>query len=114
MARCLFCDIAAGTVPCDKVYADDHVLAFRDLNPQAPVHVLVIPKRHLPGLAALTEQDGDLMGRLITVAARLGEELGLANRGYRFVINNGPEGGQTVPHLHLHLLGGRALGWPPG
>jgi len=114
MSDCLFCKIVAGTIPCDRIHEDDDVLAFHDISPQAPAHVLLIPKRHI---AALTEiQDGDayLMGRLAIVARDLCRELGLDETGYRWVINCGNDGCQSVPHLHMHLLGGRQLGWPPG
>ncbi|MFH1842144.1 MAG: histidine triad nucleotide-binding protein [bacterium] len=114
MADCLFCDIATGRIPCDEVYADADFLAFRDINPQAPTHVLIIPRRHIGSLAELTGEDSELMGKFTIVAAKLAAELGLAPNGYRWVINCGPDAFQTVPHLHLHLLGGRKLGWPPG
>lgn len=114
MADCIFCKIAAGEIPCREVYADPHVLAFNDLHPQAPVHVLLIPRRHIANLGELTPADASLAGQLQLAAARVACELGLDATGYRVVINCGREGGQTVPHLHLHLLGGRPLGWPPG
>jgi histidine triad (HIT) family protein len=114
MPNCLFCDIVAGRIPCEEVYADAEILAFRDINPQAPVHVLVIPKRHIASAADLEEPDAAIMGRLILVASRLAAELGLAEAGYRWVINCGADGGQAVGHIHLHLLGGRSMKWPPG
>jgi histidine triad (HIT) family protein len=114
MASCLFCAIARGEVPCDQVYADEEFLAFRDIAPQAPTHVLVIPRRHIPSLTDLRESDVPLMGRLNLLAARLAGDLGLAEGGYRCVVNCGEDACQSVPHLHLHLLGGRRLGWPPG
>jgi len=114
MNDCIFCKIAAGEIPCDEVYGDAEFLAFRDLNPQAPTHVLVIPRRHVSALTDLTEADTVMAGGLQVVAAKVAAQLGLAESGYRFVINCGDDGCQTVPHLHLHLLGGRALGWPPG
>ncbi len=114
MDQCLFCSIVAGTVPCKEVYSDDEVLAFRDINPQAPVHILVIPKRHLGSLVDLTDDDQAVMGRLITVASRLAADLGVADKGYRCVVNCGDDGGQAVHHVHLHLLAGRQMTWPPG
>jgi len=114
MSDCLFCAIAAGRVPCRQVHADDEIMAFHDVNPQAPTHILVIPRRHLAAPSALTEADALLAGRLALVAARLARDLGLEAGGYRWVINCGADAGQTVPHLHLHLLAGRPLGWPPG
>ena len=114
MASCLFCAIASGEVPCDQVYADEEFLAFRDIAPQAPTHVLIIPRRHIPSLTELRESDAPLMGRFSLLAARIAGELGLAEGGYRCVVNCGEDACQSVPHLHLHLLGGRRLGWPPG
>jgi histidine triad (HIT) family protein len=114
MPSCLFCAIACGEVPCDQVYADEEFLAFRDIAPQAPTHVLIIPRRHIPGMTELRESDSTLMGRLSLLAARLAGDLKLADAGYRCVINSGEDACQSVPHLHLHLLGGRRLGWPPG
>jgi len=113
MASCLFCDIAAGEVPATQVHADEDFFAFRDIDPKAPTHVLVIPRRHLSGLAELGDGDIDLVGRLLVTATRIAaaEEL---EAGYRFVINCGDDGGQTVNHLHLHILGGRPMRWPPG
>jgi len=107
---CIFCRIVAGEVPSDIVYQDEDFLAFRDISPQAPTHVLIIPKTHITSLAQLTEEQQELAGRLIIIAKKLAEKEGIAKRGYRLVINCGPEGGQLVPHLHLHLIGGRKLG----
>jgi histidine triad (HIT) family protein len=109
----LFQKIIDRQLPADIVYEDDRCLAFRDNNPQAPVHVLIIPRKVIPTHADLTEADGDLMGHLHLVAARLAGQLGIED-GYRLVVNCKDRAGQTVPHLHLHLLGGRAMGWPPG
>ena len=109
---CLFCKIIAGTIPCNKVYEDDEVLAFRDIAPQAPTHVLVIPKKHITGPAAVTEEDDSLMGRLLRAAKQVADREGLSD--YRLVCNNGAGVGQSVFHLHLHILGGRPMGWPPG
>ena len=114
MGSCLFCDIAGGHIPCNEVYGDDDFLAFSDIDPKAPSHMLVIPRRHVASLADLTETDVDLVGRLVLTATRVAAAAGLAEAGYRFVINCGEEGGQTVHHLHLHILGGRPMRWPPG
>ena len=111
---CIFCRIISGEIPSDIVYQDEEVLAFRDINPQAPVHILVIPKRHIPSLDQLTEDDLPLVGRMVAVATRLAKEEGIAESGYRLVINCGREGGQVVPHLHLHVIGGRMLSGKPG
>ncbi len=112
-ANCLFCKIVAGAIPAKRVFEDQVSLAFADINPQAPVHLLVIPKEHLAShVHAMTEHTG-LVGHLLAVAGDLARQEGLAN-GYRLVVNTGVDGGQTVEHLHLHLLGGRAMGWPPG
>jgi len=107
--ECIFCRIAAGEVPSDIVYQDEDFLAFRDVSPQAPTHVLIIPKAHITSSAKLTGGQQELAGRLIILAKNLAEKEGIAKRGYRLVINCGPEGGQAVPHLHLHLIGGRRL-----
>ena len=110
---CLFCKIVAGHIPSDRVHEDEDVIAFRDIAPRAPTHVLVIPRRHIPDAHALTESDGDLLAKLFTVVREVADAAGLEN-GYRVVTNVGPESGQTVFHLHLHLLGGRPMAWPPG
>ena len=110
---CLFCKIAAGKLPATIVYQDDEVVAFADINPQAPTHVLLIPRRHVSQTLDLTAADGPLLGRLVEAGNQIARERGLEN-GFRLVINNGPGAGQTVYHLHVHLLGGRALQWPPG
>lgn len=114
MNDCIFCKIAAGAIPSKKAYEDDRVLAFHDISPQAPVHVLVIPKKHLTSMMNLTPEDDMLLGHMFRTAQKLAEELGVAQEGFRLVFNTGVNGGQTVPHLHMHLLGGRELGWPPG
>jgi len=111
---CLFCKIARGELPANIAYRDDDVVAFHDINPQAPVHVLVMPTRHIESLLALGAGDREMVERLHAVAAQLARELGVAERGFRVVINTNREAGQSVPHLHVHLLGGRAMGWPPG
>jgi histidine triad (HIT) family protein len=114
MPDCIFCKIAAHQIPSRIVHEDDEVVAFEDVHPQAPVHILVIPKRHVARLSDLTEKDGALAERLVTTASRIAADRGIAERGYRVVINCNAEGGQTVDHLHLHLLGGRQMTWPPG
>ena len=111
---CLFCKIIAGDIPADKVYEDDHLLAFRDINPAAPTHILIIPKKHITSVAHAEEADQSLLGRLLLKANAIAEEQGLTQEGFRYVINTGKQGGQTVFHLHLHILGGRAFEWPPG
>ena len=110
----LFEKIIARQIPADIVYEDDLVLAFRDIKPHAPVHVLIIPKKVIPRIADATPADEKLLGHLMLKAAHVAEKLGLKSTGYRLVINNGPHAGESVPHLHCHILGGRALAWPPG
>ena len=110
---CLFCKIVAGEIPSDCVHEDDEIIAFRDISPQAPSHVLVIPRRHIPDFHALTDADSDLLARLFGVTRRIAENEGIEN-GYRVVTNVGPDAGQSVFHLHFHLLGGRRMTWPPG
>jgi histidine triad (HIT) family protein len=111
--KTIFKRIIDGEIPADIVYQDEQCLAFRDIHPQAPTHVLVIPKREIAGLGHITEEDSSLLGHLLTVSSQLAKDLGL-QAGYRVVINNGPTAGQTVDHLHLHILGGRPMNWPPG
>ena len=110
----IFEKIVAREIPAKIAFEDDEVIAFHDVNPQAPVHVLIVPKRVIPRLAEASESDQALLGRLILTAAKVARDLGMSESGYRVVINNGPDGGETVPHLHVHLLGKRALAWPPG
>jgi histidine triad (HIT) family protein len=110
----LFEKIVAREIPAKVVFEDDEVLAFHDVNPQAPVHVLVIPKRVIPRIAEAQQDDGALLGRLLLAAKQIAADLGLTQTGFRLVINNGHNGGETVPHLHVHLLGGRPMHWPPG
>ncbi|HEY74857.1 MAG TPA: histidine triad nucleotide-binding protein [Thermoflexia bacterium] len=113
MSDCIFCRIVRGEAPAQIIYQDEEVTAFRDLNPQAPVHVLIVPNRHIAGVAQVEPDDEPTLGRLFTVARRLAEEMGITE-GYRLVVNSGPLAGQSVFHLHLHLLGGRPFRWPPG
>jgi histidine triad (HIT) family protein len=111
---CLFCRIVAGEVPADLVHQDERCVAFRDTNPQAPVHVLVVPREHMDSLDDASQRDEAPLGHLLRVAARIANEQGLSESGYRTVINTGAGVGQSVFHLHVHVLGGRAMNWPPG
>ena len=111
---CLFCEIVAGRIPSRVVYQDETVLAFHDIRPEAPVHVLLIPKKHITSLQDLQPDEDALVGSLVRRARDLAQELGLAERGFRLVFNAGADAGYSVFHIHLHLLGGRSLGWPPG
>ncbi|MDL2219279.1 histidine triad nucleotide-binding protein [Ruminococcaceae bacterium OttesenSCG-928-O06] len=113
MQECLFCSIAKGQTDTIFLYEDDELVAFRDISPQAPFHILIVPKAHMQSAATLTEDEGSILGRVFNLAARLAAQDGYTN-GYRIVTNVGEEGGQTVPHLHFHVLAGRNLGWPPG
>ena len=110
----IFARIIAGEIPADKVYEDEHVVAFRDVNPVAPVHVLVVPRKPLVSVADASVDDAALLGRVMLAAAQVARQLGLQEAGYRLVTNVGDDGGQSVPHLHVHVLGGRGMGWPPG
>jgi histidine triad (HIT) family protein len=110
----IFEKIAAREIPAKIIFEDDDVIAFQDVNPQAPVHVLIVPKRIIPRLAVAHESDQALLGKLILTAAKVARDLGVSESGYRLVINSGPDAGESVPHLHVHLLGKRALAWPPG
>ena len=114
MSDCLFCKFTSGELQADVVYEDEHVLAFRDINPQAPMHVLVIPKRHISTLNDLQGEDAELVGRLSLAAAKVAADSGYAETGYRTVMNCNADAGQTVFHIHMHVLAGRALNWPPG
>ena len=111
---CIFCKIVAGGIPAEKVYEDDGAVAFRDINPQAPVHVLVIPRAHIASLDDAGEADAAKLGQLMLAAARVARQEGLSEGGYRTVVNTGAGAGQSVFHIHLHVLGGRTLAWPPG
>ena len=106
---CIFCQIVAGKVPGEILYQDEEVIAFRDINPQSPIHLIIIPKRHIPSLAHLSEAESSLIGDMVNVANQLARREGISESGYRLVINCGEQGGQLVPHLHMHLLGGRKL-----
>lgn len=114
MSECIFCKIAKGGIAAEIVYEDEEVVAFRDLNPQAPTHILLIPRKHIPTTNDLTEEDGGLMGKLLLAARDIARQEGIAEAGYRTVLNCNAAAGQTVFHIHLHLLGGRPMGWPPG
>ncbi|CAN5676534.1 histidine triad nucleotide-binding protein [soil metagenome] len=114
MPDCLFCKLIAGDIPAAIVYDDERVVAFKDINPQAPTHVLLIPRRHIATLNDLAPEDDDIVGELTRRAAALAKEWGYADRGYRLVFNCNADAGQTVFHIHMHLLAGRRLGWPPG
>jgi len=106
---CVFCQIVAGKLPTTALYQDDQVMAFRDIHPVAPTHVLIVPKKHIPSLAQLPDEEASLIGHMTKVANQLARKEGIAQKGYRIVINSGPEGTQLVPHLHMHLIGGRQL-----
>ncbi len=114
MVDCIFCKIAQGEIPSNIVYEDDKILAFKDLSPQAPVHILLIPKEHIKSANDLGEDNSHIVGHIFTIANKLAKELEIADAGYRIVNNCGENGGQTVGHLHFHLLGGRKFSWPPG
>jgi histidine triad (HIT) family protein len=114
MTDCLFCGIIEGNVPATIVYEDADLVAFRDIQPQAPVHVLVVPRKHIPRFADLDEGNDALMGKLARAAARVAGQEGIQESGYRTIVNNGPDAQQSVLHLHLHVIGGRPMSWPPG
>jgi histidine triad (HIT) family protein len=114
MSKTLFEKIAAREIPAQIVYEDDLVIAFRDIKPAAPTHALIVPKKAIPRIAEAAPDDHQVLGHLLLKAAEVAKQLGLKEGGYRLVINNGPNGGESVPHLHCHILGGRQLGWPPG
>ena len=113
MTDCLFCRILRNEIPAKKIYEDEHTFAFEDINPQAPTHILIIPKQHVQGLKEATPEDAELIGRCHLAAAEIARQRGI-EEGYRTVLNVGPQAGQSVFHLHVHLLGGRSLHWPPG
>lgn len=114
MDECIFCKIIQKEIPSTLLYEDGEIFVFRDINPQAPFHAVIIPKEHIPRVSELTEKNASLVGKLVLVGNRLAQKEGFSERGYRFVVNCNREGGQTVYHLHLHLLGGRSFRWPPG
>jgi histidine triad (HIT) family protein len=112
--NCIFCDIVSRKRPGSIIYEDDHAVAFRDMNPVAPVHILVVPREHITGPLDFDETNEQIAGHLVTVAARVAQQEGIASEGYRLVLNQGRNGGQSVFHVHLHVLGGRRMAWPPG
>lgn len=114
MSDCLFCKIVAGEIPAKVIYRDDRVLAFEDIRPQAPTHILIIPLEHFPSLNQVPEDRGDLLGHILLAARKIAEERDIDADGYRVVLNTGPDSGQEVFHIHFHLLGGRRMTWPPG
>jgi histidine triad (HIT) family protein len=114
LSNCIFCKIVAGEIPSKKVYEDDQVIAFHDIEPQSPVHVLVVPKKHIVGINELAAEDEAIVGHAYSVISKLVKELQVDQTGYRVVVNSGKDGQQSVPHLHFHILGGRLLAWPPG
>lgn len=114
MDNCIFCKIISGEIPSQKVYEDDLVISFKDINPEAPTHILIIPKKHISSLNDVTEEDCNIISHIFMVAKKLVKELGIDKEGYRIVSNCGEQGGQTVEHIHFHVLGGRSLNWPPG
>lgn len=114
MDNCLFCNIIKGMIPSEKVFEDDKVLAFKDINPEAPVHIIIIPKKHIGSINDIEYNDNELIGYIYNVAKEIAANLGIKESGYRIVTNCGDDAGQSVLHIHFHLLGGRNLSWPPG
>ena len=114
MDGCLFCRIIKGEIPCSRVYEDEEIFAFHDISPQAPVHILVLPKKHIPDLSEMKEDDGGLMGKLVWAASSIARDKGFAGSGFRLVINTKESAGQSVFHVHMHLMSGRNFHWPPG
>ena len=112
--RCLFCRIGTGEIPAKKVYEDDDIIAFNDINPQAPTHILVVPRKHIASLDTMNDADREIIGAVLQRAAQIARDQKLEGEGYRVVVNTGEAAGQTVFHIHFHLLGGRNFGWPPG
>jgi len=110
-ANCLFCKIIAGQVPSEMVYKDKEVVAFKDINPVTPVHVMVVPVKHIVSLATMSEKDTPIVGKMAAAANKVAKDMGIAEKGYRLIINSGPDAGQVIQHLHMHLLGGRNLKW---
>ncbi|MCY6484253.1 histidine triad nucleotide-binding protein [Clostridium aestuarii] len=114
MEDCIFCKIVKGEIPSKKVYEDDKVLSFEDINPAAPTHILVIPKKHIESLNEITDEDSEIIAHIFKVCKEIAKKLNIQEGGYRIVMNCGKDGGQEVPHIHFHMLGGRNLTWPPG
>jgi len=114
MSDCIFCKIIAGEIPSERVHEDEVVVAFRDINPQAPTHVVIIPRKHMPSLDDIVSQDDIILGHIVRMAAQIARSEGIAEGGYRLVANCGAAAGQSVDHVHFHLLGGRQMEWPPG
>lgn len=114
METCIFCKIVKGEIPSDKVFEDENILAFKDINPEAPVHIIIIPKKHISNLNEISEEDSKVIAGIMLAIKDIAKKLGIDNSGYRVVSNCGEDGGQTVSHIHFHLLGGRNLKWPPG
>lgn len=114
MENCIFCKIIAGEIPSNKAYEDEYVLAFHDLDPKAPTHILIIPKKHMASVMELEAADGAYVAQMFQAAKKIARDMGIAESGFRLVLNTGEDGGQSVAHLHMHLLGGRKLAWPPG
>ena len=114
MSDCIFCKIGAGEIPSDKVFENDSILAFRDIQPQAPIHIVIIPKKHIETMNDFTEADSGLISDMMLACKRIAAEQGLSENGYRIVINCNSDGGQSVSHIHAHVLGGRRMSWPPG
>ena len=114
MNECLFCKMVSGVIPCDKVHENENVLAFRDIDPKAPTHILIIPKKHITTLNEINKSDQDLLGELLLTAKKIAKDEGINTSGYRTVFNCNSDGGQTIFHIHMHLLGGRPMAWPPG
>lgn len=112
--NCIFCKIINGEIPCEKIYEDEKVISFKDINPEAPIHVLIIPKKHISSVNDLMEEDAEIIGHIFMVGKEIAVRLGVESSGYRIVTNCGKDAGQTVEHIHFHLLGGRSLQWPPG
>ena len=114
MNECLFCKMVSGDIPCEKVYENELILSFRDIDPKAPTHILIIPKKHIETLNEINENDQDLLGELLLMAKKIAKDEGIDASGYRTVFNCNADSGQTVFHIHMHLLGGRLMAWPPG
>ncbi len=114
MEKCIFCDIAEGRLDSKIVYEDDKVLAFKDIKPQAPVHIVIIPRKHIPGVTSMAQDDRELVGHMLLVSQQIAKDFSVYQCGFRLIVNSGPDAGQAVNHLHMHILGGRTMKWPPG